>query len=121
MCRRPAGRRGVALLEALIALAIVATAAASLLAFASEALHAVHRGVRVDRESRAASAFLDAVSLWAPDELDQRLGARRQGPWTLMIERPQPGRYVVAIDDSTRSHQLLSTAFFRPSPGDRAR
>ena len=108
-------RRGAVLFEALVALVVVATAGSALAQLANESLYAVHRAAVADEESRAASAFLGAVALWSADELDQRLGARQQGPWYLTVERREDALYIVTLRDSTRQRELLATALYRPN------
>lgn len=111
--RRP--RRGSTLLEALIALVLVATGAAAVAALASDTAQAVQRAHVADIEARRASAFLEFVALWTREELDRRLGDRQQGDWRLRIGRPHETLYVVTLLDSTGARVLLRTALHRPS------
>ena len=108
-------RRGVALLEALVALLVVATS------LAAEATRAVDRGRARDAAVRRASAFLDAVALWPRADLDRHLGDRPEGAWTLRIDRPAPTLYVVTLlpADSMQTPPdgvppLLVTWLYRP-------
>ena len=109
-------KKGIALLEALVAITILTIAGAGAVALATQATEAVRRARNADAQSRAGSAFLDAVALWSREELDRRLGDRRQGPWILRIDRPWPELYVVSLRDSLRSQELLRTSLFRPAP-----
>jgi type II secretory pathway pseudopilin PulG len=106
-------RSGAALLEVLVALAILATAALSIVAYAREAAGTVRRTQLAEVELRRASAFIDAVALWPREDLDRHLGERREGPWTLTILRPTPLLYSVRLTDSTNAHVFLTTALFR--------
>jgi len=120
--RRPArrvrrvccGRRGVVLLEAIVALTILATAAASLVVLAASSVHAVRQARSADSEMRAASAFMDVVAIWPRADLDRHLGDRDEGRWRLRIQRPTQVLYVVALTDSTGQRELLSSALYRP-------
>lgn len=112
----PKPRRGVALLEAIVALTIFATAGIAALTMAAGANRAAASAREADSELREASGFLEAVALWTRNDLDQRLGDRRQGPWILRIERPIPELYVVTLRDSLQTASLLQTSLFRPEP-----
>jgi type II secretory pathway pseudopilin PulG len=109
------GRRGAALLEVLVALAIlgaVGTSASALVIGAQQALRSAHRR---DDEVRRASELLDAVALWSRDDLDRHLGDRPQGEWRLEVRQEWPTVYEVALRDSA-GVPVLRTALFRPVP-----
>jgi type II secretory pathway pseudopilin PulG len=107
-------RRAVILLEALIALALIGTAAVSLLALTASDTEAVRRLTARSDEINAASRFLDAVALWTREDLDRRLGTRPQGPYRLRILRPTPLVYTVELLDAATERPLLATAVYRP-------
>lgn len=107
-------RLGAVLLEAVVALAILATAGVGLVAFAAAAMQAVAHRRDAETEMRHASAFLDAVALWTRDDLDRHLGTRPEGRWRLFINRPTGTLYLVTLRDSTTGGELLHTALFRP-------
>jgi len=111
-------RRGVALLEVLVALAVLGTAAASLTALALQAGRATDAARRADGDTRRASAFLAMVSLWPREDLDRRLGSRRQGDWTLDVRRPAPGVYRLSLRDSSGARELLRTSLYRPDSAE---
>jgi type II secretory pathway pseudopilin PulG len=113
-----ADRRGVVLLEALVAMVLLGAAAASLTALALESGRATDRARRADRETRAASAFLDVVALWPSEDLERRLGSRHQGDWMLDVRRTAPALYRVSLRDSTGRRELLQTTFYRPDTAD---
>lgn len=104
---------GAALLEVIVAVAILATAGIAAVGMASESARAVERARDADRRVREASAFLDAASLWTRADLDRRLGERPQGPWRLRIDRPDAELYTLTLVDSAGA-ELLRTAVFRP-------
>lgn len=108
-------RRGVILLESLLALALVGLVATALLPLAGQALGTLTSTHEAERRMLRASALLDAVALWSSTELEQRLGTRPQGPWLLTIERPRPHFYTATISDSAHAEPLLETALFRGS------
>ena len=116
MRRAPGSRHGVALLEAIVALAIFASVGIAALTMAAGAARAVTSAREADHELREASRFLEAVALWTGNDLDQRLGDRRQGPWMLSVDRPVAELYVVTLRDTVRNAPLLETSLFRPEP-----
>ncbi|HEX8361679.1 MAG TPA: hypothetical protein VF613_16300 [Longimicrobium sp.] len=107
------GEAGAALLEVIVAVAILATAGTAAVAMTSESARAVERARDADRRVREASAFMDAVALWTRGDLDRRLGERPQGPWLLRIDRPANELYTAALVDSG-GRELLRTDLFRP-------
>ncbi len=123
---RGRGRAGVALLEAMVALTILAMAGIWAIAMASEAGAAVRRAHAADEEIRRASAFLDAVALWPRADLDRHLGDRPEGRWILHVERPAPTLYTVVLSTAIDTvaglpdakpmggRELLRTALYRP-------
>jgi type II secretory pathway pseudopilin PulG len=113
MRRADTGRPGVALLEVLVALAILGTVGAAVAALAVDAADAMRRARDADTEMRRASAFFDAVALWPREDLELRLGTRRQGPWRLRVDRPGPSLYTVELADSAGARVLLRSALFR--------
>lgn len=108
--------RGAALLEVIVALAILATAGVSAVHLVSESAHAVGATRASEEEIRRASAFLDAVSLWSRTDLDRRLGSRPQGGWRLYIERSGTLLYRVTLTDTATDRVLLATTLFRDPP-----
>jgi type II secretory pathway pseudopilin PulG len=114
--RRAEPRAGVALLEALVALAILGSAGAALATLAVGASDAVHRAQRLDDDVDRASALLEAVALWPRADLDRHLGARPQGPWVLDVQHPTATLYTITIADSGDTRALLRTALYRPLP-----
>jgi type II secretory pathway pseudopilin PulG len=110
--RRP--RRGAALLEALVALVILASAGAAVTALAVESGRAVQRAHAAEAELRRADAFFTVVALWPREDLDRHLGDREQGPWRLRVERLRPTIYTISLADSVGARPLLRTALYRP-------
>ncbi len=116
-----ASEAGAALLEVIVAVAVLATAGTAAAAMAFESARAVERARAADLAAREASAFLDAVALWPREELDRRLGDRLQGPWVLRIGRPDRALYTAALVDTATGAELLRTALFRADPDRTAR
>ena len=106
-------RLGAVLLEALVALTILAVAGMALIAMMTQSADTANRLGESERELNEASDLLEAVALWPREELDSRLGDRAQGPWRLRISHPSRTIYAVVLVDST-SRVLLETALYRP-------
>jgi hypothetical protein len=109
-------RSGAVLLEAIIAVVILAIAGTAAVTLVSQSTDAVRRARIVDAEMRQANAFFQAVALWTRDDLDRRLGERPQGDWKLLIQRPTPTLYEVVLTDSAVTRELLRTTLYRPEP-----
>lgn len=122
LCLRDRKRqRGVILLEVIVALAIFAVASVSALVLVRQSSTTVKHIRDTDERTRAASAFLETVSLWPREDLDRRLGHRRQGPWMLYIDRPTPILYRIVLSDSTGQYAILETTLFRAELASNAR
>ena len=113
---RRARRPGAALLEAIVALMVFGTAGTAALVLVRDSAGAVDRARAAERRMRDADAFMAAVSLWTRDDLDRRLGDRPQGPWRLVIGRPEPTMYEVALTDTLTDAVVLGSALYRPVP-----
>lgn len=107
-------RPGVALLEVIVSAALIAASAAAVTATATASLQAVEAARSAQEELLEASAFLEAVALWPRDDLELRLGLRRQGPWLLEIQHRDGPLYDVALMDSSGTRTLLATRLYRP-------
>lgn len=109
--------RGAALIEAIVALAVLATIGGAAAWSASESLRAVHRAWLRESRTHRAAQLLTAVSLWPRDDLDRHLGTTPQGPWRLSIYRTEPMLYEVTLADSGGGPAVLQTTLFRPEQG----
>lgn len=104
------------LLELLVALTLLGTFGTATLRFAHESAVTVGRIRTAEAELASASAFMDAVALWPREALDQRLGARPQGTWTLYVEHPPGDVYLVELREQANDRILIQTALYRPEP-----
>jgi type II secretory pathway pseudopilin PulG len=109
-------RQGAVLLEALVALVILASAGAAVAALAVESGQVVQRTRSAERELRRADGFFASVVLWPREDLDRHLGEREQGPWRLRVERRMPALYTITLTDSLGRRTLLRTVLYRPEP-----
>jgi type II secretory pathway pseudopilin PulG len=110
--RRP--KRGVALLEVMVGLTLLAIAGVGLLVVLVQATDSVHEIDRRDGEARAASGQLDRASLWTRDQLDARIGSTRLADWTLHVAPLTPTMYRVALADTMTGALVLETSLYRP-------
>jgi|ERR1041385_1364296 type II secretory pathway pseudopilin PulG len=109
-------RAGAVLLEALVALAVLATVGSAAAWTASESIRAVGRAHEAEARVRLASRLLTAASLWQREDLDRHLGAKTQGPLRMRIDRPRTTLYEVSLMDGVTGRVLLRTSLLRPEP-----
>lgn len=109
------GRAGFALLESLIALAILGTAGLSLVAVVRSGLESERRARQQEATIATASRVLTAMSLLTRADLDRRLGTRHIGEFDMEVQRPERTLYRLAIAaaDAPLS-ELLVTVVYRP-------
>jgi hypothetical protein len=114
------GRTGAALLEVLVALAILFAAGAAATGAVQAALASEGRSVRVETELADADRLLTALTLLTRSDLDLRLGERTIGDWRLEILRPGAGLYRIALARADAGPvPLLVTLIHRPAPTER--
>lgn len=109
------------LLEAIVAMTILAVAGGAVVALATDSARAVERARAADAATASASAFVDAVALWPREDLDRHLGARTEGQWRMLVDRATPALYAVTIADSTGTRVLLHTVLYRAEDPNAAR
>jgi type II secretory pathway component PulJ len=107
-------RRGIVLLEALVAMTLLVTVAAVAIAVTAESARAVARTRQREQETRDANAFLSAVALWPRADLDRHLGSRKQGIWSMHVDRVTATLYAVTLNTGNPRRLLLVTALYRP-------
>jgi Tfp pilus assembly protein PilV len=109
------GRGGFALLEALLALAILGTAGLSLVALVRAGLASEQRAREQERAMATASRVLTAMTLLTRPELDQRLGMHAVGEFAVEVQRPERTLYRLALRvAATPSLETLVTVVYRP-------
>lgn len=108
-------RAGFALLEALLALAILGTAGLSLVALVRAGLESERRAGVEEAAVETSSRVLTAMTLLTREDLDRRLGRHAIGEFTIEVQRPDRALYRVAIAAAGRpAHELLVTVVYRP-------
>ena len=106
--------RGVALVEALVALNLLASSALAMTALAVQATEAMERSVRMGKALADADRLLTALSLLDWNDLNTSPGRRRIGRYEVRVGRISPSLFRIAV----LSDQLpaLETVVFRRQP-----
>lgn len=110
-------RRGIALLEVLVAVAILGVATLSLLELVGAGIRAVAVARERERELADEERLLAAYTLLTRGDLDRRLGDRAVGPYIAIVQRPERTLYRVALRRSMAEIEDLVTVVYRPEPG----
>lgn len=106
-------RRGAALLEAVVAVAVLAIVGAAAAGMASDALRTVQHVQRAEAQVHRASQLMAAVALWPSNDLDRHLGRTAQGPWDLVVDRRSGTFYRLALIERTTGRVELESAVVR--------
>ena len=106
-------RRGVTLIEVIVALSILAATGLATLGLLRQVLASIEHAQAQSVRAEVAAAFLDVVMLWPASELDLHLGGHDQGPWRLEVQRPRPGLYRLVLTDSANVIRL-ETGVYHP-------
>ncbi len=111
--------RGVALLEALVALVILTTAGVSLVGLVAAGLQWEHDARDRERVLASEDRVLAAMTLLKRDDLDQRIGRHEIGEFVVAVQRPEPTLYRIAIAQPESPHvEDLVTVVYRREPSD---
>jgi type II secretory pathway component PulJ len=106
---------GVALLEVIIALSLLAGAGTAFLAALGEALRSEEQLRRRERELLAADRVLTAMSLLTRQDLDRRLGRYPVGELSVAVQRPEPTLYRISVAEQRAPEiETLVTVVYRP-------
>ncbi len=111
----PRAERGVALLETLVALAIVSGAGLALLDLVTGGLRAEREARERERVVAVEERVLTALTLLRRDELDRRLGPHPIGELIADIERPERTLYRIALvqPQSPQVEDLVAVVYRR--------
>ena len=114
---RPRAERGIALLEVLVALAILSGAGLALLDLVSAGLRAEREARQRERALAVEERVLTALTLPNRDELDRRLGRHPIGDLIADIERPERTLYRIALaeEQSPEVEDLVTVVYRRES------
>jgi type II secretory pathway pseudopilin PulG len=111
--------RGVALLETLVALAILSGAGLALLDLVTAGLRAERDSRERERVLAVEDRVLTALTLLKRDELDRRLGRHPIGELIADIERPERTLYRIAVaqQESPQVEDLVTVVYRRGPSG----
>jgi hypothetical protein len=111
----PRNSRGIALLETLVALAILFAAGLALLDLVTGGLRAERDARERERVLAVEDRVLTALTLFRRDELDRRLGRHPIGKLVVDVERPEPTLYRIAVLQATspETEDLVTVVYRR--------
>ncbi|MDQ3427917.1 MAG: type II secretion system GspH family protein [Gemmatimonadota bacterium] len=114
------GERGIALLEAIVALALLAGAGTTLVAALSAALRSENELRRREATLLAADRVLTAMTLLTRTDLDRRLGVHPVREFEVAVQRPEPTLYRISIAEARAPEiETLVTVVYRPEADPR--
>ena len=107
-------RRGVVMIEVLVAIAILSLVGVSMVTFTSSVVQSEERRRSREQELLRAERLLIATLLLTQSELEQRIGVRYAGDFAIWIDRPEPYLFRVAIATAARpTVEILATLVHR--------
>jgi hypothetical protein len=107
--------RGVVLLEVLAAIMILGIGGTALIELVAGGTRAVATARDRERQLADEERLFSAYALLTRSDLDRRLGRRLIGPYFLVIQRPEPVLYRVAIGRTdVLDVEDLVTVVYRP-------
>lgn len=106
--------RGGALLEAVIALAVLGTVTSGAVRVVLETTDALARSHRREREIEQASRVLTAATLWSRRELAERTGASSVGRWRIVVRQRSATVFEIQVS-AADTDELVGTAVYRES------
>ena len=106
--------RGSALIEALVALMLLAIAGTGLVTLLGQTAHSMQSTRETERTTRRASAELDRLALLDRTSLAASVGRQALRGWTLDITQRTVDLFDVRIAESDTSAPLLRTTIYRP-------
>jgi hypothetical protein len=107
-------RSGAVLLEAMIALTMIAIAGVGMVTYLGQTIESLRQVHSRDRDTRAASVELDRLSLLTSRELAARIGRSRVSCCELVVEPLTPVLYRLALADTATGAFILETSVYAP-------
>lgn len=106
-------RRGVALIDVLVSVALLATAGVSLLAVLDQTRRTMRSVQGTEQVIDSAATELDRLTVLDRDALLALEGRTHRGGWSIDVRRVTPALFDVAVADS-RGVTQLGTTVYRP-------
>lgn len=110
-------RNGFALIEVIVALALVASAGLALVDVVSEAARVEDRAARRETRVRDEDRLLRAYTLLTARDLTARVGLNHTGPYVVRVQRDGWDMFDVSVSERGGDPDL-STSLYRPSDND---
>lgn len=109
--------RGIALLEVLAAVVILTIAGLTLVQFVAQVTASTRTARDREVEQLDEERLLVATTLLTRSDLDLRIGDRDVGPYVVMVARPEPSLYRIAVGRETApTIEDLVTVVYREHP-----
>lgn len=115
MRSRDRGRRGVALLEAMVALTLLATAGLAWMTLAAQTSTSLETALEREQQVQAAAALMGRYARLSAADLESSAGRRRDAGLEVRVTIAARDLYEVSIVDPRSRTALIDAAFFRPS------
>jgi len=113
-------RRGSSFIEVVLALVLMAIAGVALITLMGQTAQSIESLRATERQTRAASVELSALSVLGTTELSERVGRMHVRGWSMSIERTSTNLFDVAIAASDTGMVLLRTTLYRPDTATNA-
>lgn len=110
-------RRGVALLEVLVALAVLGVAGLALVEVSAQSLRILDHAQTVERRVADEDRLLAAYTLLSRQDLGQRAGRHRVGPYDVRVERLDFTLFRITVGPAGEPADL-TTVVYRPGGED---
>ena len=107
-------RRGVALLEILVALVMVVLTGLGFVTLVQQTMTSLQVVQRTERDTFEASSILERLSLLDRQVLAQRMGLTRVRGLEVRLARLDAGLFAVAVTDTVSRRPLLETVLYVP-------
>lgn len=107
-------RSGVALIEVLVALVMLATSGVALVTLVGQTAHTMRSVRDTERQVRLATAQLDRLIVVDRAQLAAREGQSAFGEWSLRVTAVSSDLFDVAISATDTGAVLLATTIYRP-------
>jgi hypothetical protein len=112
------GRRGIALLDVVVALTVLGLAGVALIVLLGQTTHSMRRVRDVERETRLASDELNQLVRLGRADLVAMTGRSTDRGWWIDVTRTGQNLFDVAISAADTTAPLLRTTLYRPDTND---
>ncbi|MDB4878324.1 MAG: hypothetical protein JWM41_4770 [Gemmatimonadetes bacterium] len=112
--RAETARSGAAIIEALVAMVMLAVAGTALIALLGQTRHSMRTLRDSEKLTREASAQLDRLVLFDRAELAAREGRYTLAGWSMSVTQVAPALFDVFVARTDTGAALLGTTLYRP-------